>query len=149
MSRENFLENMKDKQCSLLDTLDLLNKETAKGIKNIVDIFQKGLISVDYDSIKNFFENSGFIGIGFSEKTTNIDKAIKETLDYTMLKGSFDYAKKLILNIKCGKNISFATVHEISSEILENVDENVEVLVGYKAVDGFSPDEVQIVLVTA
>lgn len=149
VSRENFIENMKDQQCSLLDTFDLLNKETAKGIKNIVDIFQKGLISVDYDSIKNFFENSGFIGMGFCEKTTDINEAIKETLNYPMLKGSLDYAEKLILNIKCGENVSFATVHKISSEILENVDKNVEVLVGYEAVDGFSPDEFQIVIITA
>lgn len=149
VSRKNFLENMEDKQCTLMDTFDLLNKEIAKGIKNIVDIFQKGLISVDYDSIKNFFENRGFIGIGFSEKTTDIDKAINETLDYTMLKGSFNYAKNLILNIKCGENISFVTIHEISSRILENFDENAEVLLGCRAEDGFSPDEVQIVLVTA
>lgn len=68
VSRKNFLENIEDKQCTLMDAFDLLNKEIAKGIKNIVDIFQKGLISVNYDSIKNFFENRGFIGIGFSEK---------------------------------------------------------------------------------
>lgn len=149
VSREKFLENMEDKQCTLMDSFDETNKGIVKSIKNIVDIFQKGLISVDYDSIKNFFENSGFIGIGFSEKTTDIDKAIKETLDYTMLKGSFNYAKNLILNIKCGENISFVTIHEISSRILENFDENAEVLLGCRAEDGFSPDEVQIVLVTA
>ena len=69
-------------------------------------------------------------------------------MDYT-LKGSFNYAKNLILNIKCGENISFVTIHEISSRILENFDENAEVLLGCRAEDGFSPDEVQIVLVTA
>lgn len=149
VSREKFLEDMKDNQCTLMDFCDLLNKETAKRIKNIVDIFQKGLISVDYDSIKNFFENSGFIGMGFCENTTDINEAIKETLNYPMLKGSLDYAEKLILNIKCGENVSFVTIHEISSRILENFDENAEVLLGCRAEDGFSPDEVQIVLVTA
>ena len=149
VSRKNFLENMKDKQCTLMDSFDETNKGIVKSIKNIVDIFQKGLISVNYDSIKNFFENSGFIGIGFSEKTTDIYKAINETLDYTMLKGSFNYAKNLILNIKCGENISIATIHEISSRILENFDKNAKVFLGCRTEDDFPPDEVQIVLVTA
>ncbi len=141
VSRERFFEDMELDQSSFIDGFDMVNKEVVTGIKNIISLFREDGIN------KNFFENNGFIGMGFCGKKTDVNEAIMDTFDYPMLRGATKYAKKFLLDIKCGDNMLLKTILEIQRIVLAQTDISTKYVTIYQMDRSLSPDEFQIIYI--
>ncbi|MCR5260572.1 MAG: cell division FtsZ family protein [Candidatus Gastranaerophilales bacterium] len=130
-SNERFTE-LADRQSTLNDVFNMVNKKTAECIENFADIFtdEKGLVQISFKDFKEFITNAGFTGIGTSQMCP-FDKqqdATEEVMNHPLIKGSFESAEKVIISIKGGSDLTLNFVHEITKEITDKIDENAEVM---------------------
>lgn len=143
VSRERYFEDMELDQSLFIDGCNMVNKEVVTGIKNIIS-----LIQADNTLLKRkFFRNNGIIGMGFCKKTTDIDEATQNTLDYPMLRGSIEYADNVLLSIKCGKDVLFKTICAIETIMFEQLVASQNYATVYQFHNSFSPDEVEIMFI--
>lgn len=150
VSIERFI-NKFDKKATFQELCDFVSRETAKAIKSIIDIFQEGLIQINFDDFKRFITNAGYIGICVSEKTENIKSGIKAIADYPMIQGSFESADKIIISVKAGNDVILSLIYEINQSMQEEFDlkDDTEMLFGVQTVKEFESDEVQVTVITA
>ena len=150
VSKQRFI-NIFEKKATFQELCDFVSSETAKAIKSIIDIFQDGLIQINFDNFKGFISNAGYIGIGISEKTKDIKSEIKTMADYPMIQGSFEHAEKIIISIKIGNDVILSQINEIIQTIQEvyNVKGDAEILFGVQTVKEFKTDEVRVTVITA
>lgn len=139
---------------TLKDLFNIANEEISRCIKAFVDIFQgeiDDIISVKFKDFKKFMTNVGFTGIGISQKHKfeEQEAAIKEIMEYSLIRGSFESAEKVIISIQGGSNLTLNFVHEIAKEITNKIDENAEVMLSVQIVKTFSSDEFKIMVITA
>lgn len=145
VSRERYFEDMELDQSLFIDGCNMVNKEVVTGIKNIIS-----LIQADNTLLKRkFFRNNGIIGMGFCGKKTDVNEAIMDTFDYPMLRGATKYAKKFLLDIKCGDNMLLKTILEIQRIVLAQTDISTKYVTIYQMDSSLSPDEFQIIYISA
>lgn len=152
VSNERFIK-LVDRKATLENVFNRANEEISRCIKALVDIFreEKGLISLKFKDFKKFMTNVGFTGIGISQKHKfeEQEAAIKEIMEYPLIRGSFESAEKVIISIQGGSNLTLNFVHEIAKEITNKIDENAEVMLSVQIVKTFSSDEFKIMVITA
>lgn len=103
------------------------------GVAGISEIITKpGLVNVDFSDVKNILSDGGLahlsMGIGQGEKASYdaVEKAINSPLLDTSIKGS----KRVLFNIRGGKNFTIADINIIGSRIREEASNDALIIYG-------------------
>jgi cell division protein FtsZ len=120
------------------------------GIRAITDlIISKGMVNLDFNDIKTVMENAGRAMIGSSESSgdNRADKVAKSVvfnplLDDTELKG----AKKVLINITAGNDMTLHEVNKIVNHIRDEVDQHAFISFGV-IVDENMTDKIRVSIV--
>lgn len=153
VSNERFLEFV-DRNATLKDGFNLANEEISRCIKALVDIFreEKRLISLKFKDFKEFMTNVGFTGIGISQKHKfeEQEAAIKEIMEYSLIRDSFGYAEKVLIGIQGGSSLNLHIVHELVEKITNEIKEDAEVLLSVQTDNDDIPShQFKIMVITA
>ena len=153
VSSERFIE-LVDRKSTLNDVFNLANEEISKCIKAFVDIFhgEEGPINLRFKDFKAFFKYVGFTGIGISKihKFAEYKSAADEVMNDSLIRGSFESAKKVIISINGGRNLMLHSIHEITEEITNKIKNDAEVMLSVQIdKDSLSAGEFKITVITA
>lgn len=153
VSNERFIE-LVDRKATLENVFNRANEEISRCIKAFVDIFreEKGLISLKFKDFKEFMTNVGFTGIGITHiyPFDSQKSAIAHVMYYPLIRGSFENAEKVLINIQGGSSLNLHIVHEIVEKLTNKIHEDAEVLLSVQTdKDNFSADEFKIMVITA
>ncbi|MCS7203528.1 MAG: cell division protein FtsZ [Thermodesulfovibrio sp.] len=123
-----------EKGTPLLKSFAIANDILRQAIQGISDlILNPGFINRDFADVKTIIENSGkaVIGIGTSTKQEGAQLAAKRAINNPLLEEtSIDGARRILINITGGFDLTLDEVQEIASSVYEVAHEEANIIFG-------------------
>lgn len=104
-----------------------------QGVQGIAEIINfPGLINVDFADVTTVMKDKGtaLMGIGVASGPNRAVEAARKAIHSTLLEVSIDGATDAIINIASSENIAMHEINDITSEIRNNCDKNLNIING-------------------
>ena len=109
------------------------DKVLAQSVKTVVDlILVPAVINLDFADVRNTLLNSGIalIGFGMGKGKNKAHDAAQTAINSPILEASLQGARKAIIAVTCGTNVSLFEAQETVNEIVETSGSNLDVKFG-------------------
>ena len=104
------------------------------GIKGISDLIMKqGTINLDFADIRSIMQNSGIAMLGFGEANGDekAKSATAQALNSPLLEKSIEGARKILINITGGPDVSLNEVNEVANTVTAKAGSEPNLIWGY------------------
>lgn len=109
------------------------DKVLAQSVKTVVDlILVPAVINLDFADVRNTLTSSGIalIGFGMGKGKNKAKDAAHTAINSPLLEASLQGARKAIIAVTCGTNVSLFEAQETVNEIVETSGSNLDVKFG-------------------
>lgn len=147
ISNDNLLKTI-NKDTSLGDAFELINKILCQSVKAITDLFTtQSLINLEISDIRKVLEDAGLasVGIGTGKGREKAYTAAKMAISDPLLELSIKVAKSLLVNITGGIYMSLLEVNEIMNTISKAAGKDTNIVFG-AIIDKNMLDEIRVSL---
>ena len=135
---------------SMLEAFEIANKVLLQAVSSITDLINvPGLINVDFADIRTIIGNIGgaVMGIGIGKGDDRAEQAVRKAGASPLLeKVEIQGARRILLNVTGGKDISLAEVTMIADMIYKSAHPDAEVIFG-AVVDPKMQDEIRVTVI--
>ncbi len=111
-----------DKKVSFRDAFLIADRVLYYGVKGISDVINvEGMINVDFADVRNLLSNAGpvLMGIGSGRGDKLADEAAASAINSPLLERGIDGARRILVNVTGGYDLSMNDAHEIVEKIRE------------------------------
>lgn len=115
------------------DAFSESDRVLAQSVKTVVDlILMPAVINLDYADVKATLENSGIalIGFGMGSGKDKAKIAAQEAISSPLLEASLRGARKAIVSITCGQDVSLFEAQSTVQYIIETSGSNLDIKLG-------------------
>lgn len=133
---------------SLLDVLDVISFHLKIVVKSIIELVSlPGIISLEYDDLRNFLADAGIIYVGFGESFSQegIEKAACQAMYAGLDNISLFNAKSVLLNITGSNSLTLMTIHEATNVIINAIGPKCTIIYGV-SIDDSLGERIQVTL---
>lgn len=115
---------------------DEILRQGVEGISDLITV--PGMINLDFADIESVMRNAGtaMMGIGEGEGEGKTKEAARRAISSPLLDGSIRGARKVIMNITGGSDLTLEEVTEAASLIREAVSDKADIIFGTAIRDG-------------
>ena len=140
-----------------LNTAFKISDEVLAGsVKGITELVTKsGLVNVDFADLSTVLKEGGYAVIGVGEATADVDKserakiAIETALNSPLLDVDISTAKRALINIVGGEDLSLREVEYIVSQTAKRIDENAHIIFGARTDQNLKRSTIRVLVVLA
>lgn len=147
ISNDNLLKII-NKDISIGDTFELINKILYQSVKTITDLITtQTLINLEISDVRKVLENAGLasVGIGIGKGREKAHTAAKMAISDPLLEVSIKVAKSLLVNVTGGIDMSLFEINEIINTISKAAGEDTNIVFG-AIIDKNMLDEIRVSL---
>jgi cell division protein FtsZ len=141
-----------DKKVSAKDAFMIADRVLYHGVKGITDVISlPGQINLDFADVRTLLAGAGqvLMGIGAGRGENKVAEAAQSAIQSPLLDRSVDGARKLLINVVGGEDISLLEASSVVEQIREATGvEEVDVLYGLNY-DTRAQDEMRVILIAA
>ena len=115
------------------DAFSESDKVLAQSVKTVVDlILMPAVINLDYADVRNTLKDSGvaLIGFGMGTGKDKAKKAAQNAINSPLLEASMKGARKAIVHVTCGTNVSLYEAQDTVNTIIESSGNNIDIKFG-------------------
>ncbi len=110
-----------DKKTPLKKALSTLNRSLISMLEDLIEMISKpGLINIDFADLKTILKGRGrliYFGSAFSQGPNRAEEVVKKVFQNPLSIGDLGKSRKILFNIKGGKDLTLREVEKISSGI--------------------------------
>ncbi len=127
---------------------DEILRQAVQGISDL--IIRPGIINLDFADVKAIMSQSGsaLFGVGAGQGENKVQEATLAALNSPSLDFTIEKAKRILLNVTGGKNLSLVEIQEAVKIITKNSPVS-RIIFGAIQDNKLKPDEVKITLIAA
>jgi cell division protein FtsZ len=117
----------------IIEAFGLADEVLRHGVQGITDlIVTPGLINLDFADVESVMRDAGtaMMGIGYGKGDSKTKDAARNAISSPLLDGSINGARKVIMNITGGSDLSLEEVTEAALLIREAVSERADIIFG-------------------
>lgn len=117
----------------ITQAFEMADEVLRKGVEGISDLITiPGMINLDFADIESVMRNAGtaMMGIGEGEGGSRTKDAARNAISSPLLDGSIQGARKVIMNITGGTDLTLEEVTEAASLIREAVSDRADIIFG-------------------
>jgi cell division protein FtsZ len=123
----------------LTEAFALADEVLRHGVQGITDLITfPGMINLDFADVESVMRDAGtaMMGIGYGEGDTKTKDAARNAISSPLFDGSINGARKVIMHITGGSDLSLEEVTEAASLIREAVSDRADIIFGTTICDG-------------
>ena len=123
----------------IMRAFEIADEVLRQGVEGISDLITvPGMINLDFADIESVMRNAGtaMMGIGEGEGEGKTKEAARNAISSPLLDGSIKGARKVIMNITGGSDLTLEEVTEAASLIREAVSDKADIIFGTAIRDG-------------
>lgn len=127
------------------------DKVLAQSVKTVVDlILLPAVINLDYADVKNTLKDSGIALIGFGEGTgpNKAVEAAQNAVNSPLLEASLTGARKAIISVTCGKNVSLYEAQDTVYKIIETAGNDLDIKFGV-SINSYLDDQILVSVIAS
>lgn len=140
-----------------LNTAFKISDEVLAGsVKNITELITKaGLVNVDFADLMTVLKDAGYAVIGVGEATADVDKqerakiAIETALNSPLLDVDISTAKRALINIVGGEDLSLREVEYIVGETAKRIAPDAHIIFGARTEPNLKKSTIRVLVVLA
>ncbi len=140
-----------------LDTAFKISDEVLAGsVKNIAELVTKaGLVNVDFADLNTVLKDAGYAVIGVGEATIDAPHedrariAVETALNSPLLDVDISSAKRVLINIIGGEDLTLKEVEYIVSETAKRVDPDAHIIFGARIEPDLKKSAIKVLMVLA
>jgi len=117
----------------IIEAFELADEVLRHGVQGITDLITTpGMINLDFADVESVMRDAGtaMMGIGYGEGDSKTKDAARNAVSSPLLDGSINGARKVIMNITGGSDLSLEEVTEAASLIREAVSDRADIIFG-------------------
>ncbi len=141
-----------EKGTPLMRSFAIANDVLMNAIQGISDIISgQGYVNLDFADVKTILEDAGkaVIGIGIGKgQEAAIDAAKKAIANPLLEDSSIEDAKRVLVNITGGLNLSHTDIENVASHIHDSVHEEANIILG-AVINPDLEDEIKVTVIAA
>ncbi len=135
---------------SIIKSLDIVNDVLKNAIEGITDIILvPGYLNLDFADVRTIMENAGtaIVGRGVSKGQNAVIEAVKKAVSNPLMEDSLiSEAKKVLVHIMSGSNLSMEDVETISTYIHDSVHDEANIIKGI-TINTDMEDEIKVTVI--
>ena len=146
----NRLLSVLDRHTSMVDAFRVADDVLRQGVQGISDLITlPGLINLDFADVRTIMSGAGpaLLGIGMGQGETRAVEAAEKAVSSPLLETSIEGAKKILLSITGGRDISLWEVNEAARVIGDAAHPEANIIFGANVDDRLDDDQVWITVV--
>ncbi len=140
-----------------LNTAFKISDEVLAGsVKGIAELVTKaGLVNVDFADLSTVLKDGGYAVIGIGEATADIDKserakiAVETALNSPLLDVDISSAKRALINIIGGEDLTLREVEYIVSQTAKKIDPEAHIIFGARTEQNLKRSIIRVLIVLA
>jgi cell division protein FtsZ len=140
-----------------LNTAFKISDEVLAGsVKGIAELVTKaGLVNVDFADLSTVLKDGGYAVIGIGEATADIDRserakiAIETALNSPLLDVDISSAKRALINIIGGEDLTLREVEYIVSQTAKKIDPEAHIIFGARTEQNLKRSVIRVLIVLA
>jgi len=145
----NRLLSVLDKQTSMIDAFRVADDVLRQGVQGVSDLVTlPGLINLDFADVRTIMSQAGpaLLGIGMGTGDNRAIEAAEQAVSSPLLETSMEGARKILLSITAGENLSLHEVNEAAKAVSAAAHPDANIIFG-AMVDEKLEDEVWVTVV--
>ena len=145
----NRLLSVLDKSTSMVDAFRVADDVLRQGVQGISDLVTlPGLINLDFADVRTIMSEAGdaLLGIGMGTGDDRAIDAAKHAVESPLLETSMEGARKILLSITSGEDLSLFEVNEAAKAVAEAAHPDANIIFG-AMVDERLTDQVWVTVV--
>ncbi len=145
----NRLLSVLDKKTSMVDAFRVADDVLRQGVQGISDLVTlPGLINLDFADVRTIMSDAGpaLLGIGMGTGEERAAEAARHAVESPLLETSMEGARKILLSITSGSDLSLWEVNEAAKAVAEAAHPDANIIFG-AMVDERLQDQVWITVV--
>jgi cell division protein FtsZ len=145
----NRLLSVLDKQTSMMDAFRVADDVLRQGVQGISDLVTlPGLINLDFADVRTIMSEAGnaLLGIGMGHGEHRAVEAAQQAVSSPLLETSMEGARKILLSITAGRDLSLWEVNEAAKAVAEAAHPEANIIFG-AMVDEKLDDQVWVTVV--
>lgn len=122
------------------------DKVLAQSVKTVVDlILLPAVINLDFADVRNTLKNTGIalIGFGSGSGPNKAEEAAQNAINSPLLEASLSGARKAIIAVTCGKNVSLYEAQDTVYKIIETSGNSLDIKFGV-SINSFLDDQILV-----
>src|SRR4051812_42534415 len=138
-----------DKHTTMVDAFRVADDVLRKGVQGVSDLVTlPGLINLDFADVRTIMSNAGnaLLGIGMGQGEDRAVKAAQTAVSSPLLETSMEGARKILLSITAGQDLSLWEVNEAAKAVAEAAHPDANIIFG-AMVDETLDDQVWVTVV--
>jgi cell division protein FtsZ len=138
-----------DKQTTMVDAFRVADDVLRQGVQGVSDLVTlPGLINLDFADVRTIMSNAGnaLLGIGMGQGDDRAVKAAMAAVSSPLLETSMEGARKILLSITAGQDLSLWEVNEAAKAVAEAAHPDANIIFG-AMVDETLDDQVWVTVV--
>jgi cell division protein FtsZ len=138
-----------DKQTTMVDAFRVADDVLRQGVQGVSDLVTlPGLINLDFADVRTIMSNAGnaLLGIGMGQGDDRAVKAAMAAVSSPLLETSMEGARKILLSITAGQDMSLWEVNEAAKAVAEAAHPDANIIFG-AMVDEKLDDQVWVTVV--
>ncbi|PTL60490.1 cell division protein FtsZ [Paraconexibacter algicola] len=145
----NRLLDVLDKKISMVDAFRVADDVLRQGVQGISDLVTlPGLINLDFADVRTIMSEAGnaLLGIGMGDGEDRALEAAQQAVSSPLLETSMEGARKILLSITAGRDLSLWEVNEAAKAVAEAAHPEANIIFG-AMVDEKLEDQVWVTVV--
>jgi len=145
----NRLLSVLDKKTSMVDAFRVADDVLRQGVQGISDLVTlPGLINLDFADVRTIMSDAGtaLLGIGMGTGEDRAVEAARHAVESPLLETSMEGARKILLSITSGEDLSLWEVNEAAKAVAEAAHPDANIIFG-AMVDERLDDQVWVTVV--
>ncbi len=138
-----------DKNTSIADAFLMADEVLMQGVQGITDLVKSpGEVNLDFADVTTVMKEGGeaLMGIGQASGEKRAVQAAQAAISSPLLEMAIDGARRVLLNITGGSNLTLMEVNEAANLIIEAADPEAEIIFG-QAIDDCLGDSIRITVI--
>jgi cell division protein FtsZ len=146
----NRLLSVLDKNTSMMEAFRVADDVLRQGVQGISDLITlPGLINLDFADVRTIMSEAGpaLLGIGMGHGDKRALDAAQQAVSSPLLETSMDGARKILLSITGGSDLSLWEVNEAAKAVAEAAHPDANIIFGAMVDEKLEEDQVWITVV--
>ena len=146
----NRLLSVLDKNTSMMEAFRVADDVLRQGVQGISDLITlPGLINLDFADVRTIMSDAGpaLLGIGMGQGDKRALEAAEQAVSSPLLETSMDGARKILLSITGGSDLSLWEVNEAAKAVAEAAHPDANIIFGAMVDEKLAEDQVWITVV--
>jgi len=136
---------------SIVEAFRLADSILLEGVRSIIQLItQPGLINLDFNDLRTVIKQSGraMIGIGRGKGEDRVVTAVKQAIESPLLETPIYGAKRVLLNVTGGPDLSLAEVNKAGQLVYEVVHKDAEIIFGTVVANDWQDETMVTIIAT-